>query len=53
MFKNVVSQGLPSFWDEEGTIIAENEYLSKLQEKKNDTTLIDKLDLIVKGHDIF
>jgi hypothetical protein len=53
MFKNVFNQGLPSFWDEEGTVIAENEYLSKLQEKKNDNTLIDKLDPISKGRDIF
>ena len=53
MFKNVVTKGLPSFWDEEGTIIVENEYLSKLQEKKNDTTSIDKLDPIIKGHDNF
>ena len=27
MFKNVFSQGLPSFWDEEGTVVVENEYL--------------------------
>ena len=53
MFQNVFSQGLPSFWDEEGTIIAEKEYLSKLQEKKKDTSLIDKLDPVIKGHDIF
>ena len=53
MFKNVFSQGLCSFLDEEGTIIFENQYLSKLQEKKNDTSSIDNLDLIIKGHDIF
>ena len=53
MFRNVFSQGLPSFWDEEGTIVAENEYLSKLQEKKDDTSSIDKLDPIIKGHHIF
>ena len=53
MFKNVFNQGLPSFWDEEGTIITENEQLSKLQEKKNDTSSIDKLDPIINGHHIF
>ena len=53
MFKNVFSQGLASFLDEECTVIVENEYLSKLQEKKNDTTSIDKLDPIIKGRDIF
>ena len=53
MFKNVFNQGLPSFWDDEGIIISENDYLSKLQEKKNDTTFIDKLDPIIKVQDIF
>ena len=31
MFKNVLTQGLPSSWDEEGIVITKNEYLSKLQ----------------------
>jgi hypothetical protein len=53
MFKNVFSQGLPSFWDEEVTFISENDYISKIQEKKNDTTSIEKLDPIIKGQDIF
>ena len=53
MFRNVFSQGFPSFWDEEGTVVAENEYLSKLQEKKDDTSSIDKLDPIINGHHIF
>ena len=53
MFRNVFSQGFPSFWDEEGTVVAESEYLSKLQEKKDDTLSIDKLDPIIKGHHIF
>ena len=53
MFKNVFNQGLPSFWDEKGTIISKNDYLFKLQENKNATTLIDNLDPIIKGRDIF
>ena len=53
MFKNVFSQGLPNFWDEEGIMVAKNEYLSKLQEKKGDTSSTDKLDPIIKGHHIF
>ena len=53
MFRNVFNQGLPSFWDEEGTVIDENEYLSKLKENKDDTSSIDKLDPIIKGHHIF
>ena len=53
MFKNVFNQGFLSFWDEEGTVVAENEYLSKLQEKKDDNSSIDKLDPIIKIHHIF
>ena len=34
-------------------MVAENEYLEKLQEKKDDTSCIDKLDPIIKGHHIF
>ena len=30
----------------------ENEYLTKLQEKKDDTSSLDKLDPIIKGHHI-
>lgn len=44
---------MPSFWDEDDTIILENEYLSKIQENKDNTSSIDKLDPIVKGHHIF
>ena len=47
------SHGLPKFWDEEGTFISENDYLSKLHEKNNDVALIDKLDPIIQGRDIF
>ena len=53
MFRNVFSQGLANFWDEEGIMVAKNEYLSKLQEKKGDTSSTDKLDPIIKGHHIF
>ena len=42
MFRNVFSQGFPNFWDEEGMMVAESEYLTKLQEKKDDTSSIDK-----------
>ena len=33
--------------------VAENDYLSKLKEKKDDTSSIDKLDPLIKGHHIF
>ena len=53
MFRNLFSQGLPNFWDEEGIMVEENDYLSKLQEKKDYTSSIDMLDPIIKGHHIF
>ena len=53
MFRNLFSQGLPNFWDEEGIMVEENDYLFKLQEKKYDTSSIDKLDPLIKGHHIF
>ena len=28
MIRNIFSNGLPNFWNEEGAMIAENEYLS-------------------------
>ena len=34
-------------------VVAKNEYLTKLQEKKDDTSSIDKLDPLIKGHHIF
>ena len=50
MFRNLFSHGLPNFWDEEG---AENDYLSQWQHKKEDTSSIDQLDPIIKGHHIY
>ena len=46
-FKFLFDNGLPSFWNEEGIIIAEDDYLSVWNHKKNDTSLIDKLDPIL------
>ena len=53
MFKDIFNRGLPNFWDEEGVCTSESDYHLKLQEKRNDITAIDKLDLIIKGPDIF
>ena len=44
---------MPSFWNEEGIIISENDYPSLWNQKKNDTSLIDKLDPIIKGNHIY
>ena len=53
MFRNVFSEEFPNFWDKEGMMVEENEYLSKLPEKMDATSSIDKLDPIIKGHHIF
>ena len=52
-FKCLFDNGLPSFWNEEGIIISEDDYLSFRNEKKNDTSRIDKLDPIIKGSHIY
>lgn len=53
MFRNLFSHGFPNFWDEEGVMVAENDYLSQLQQRKDDTSSIDQLDPLIKGHHIF
>ena len=53
MFKDISSQVLPNFWDEQGVCIVENEYHLKLQEKRNDTSAIDKLGWTIKGQHVF
>lgn len=53
MFRNIFTHGLPNFWDEEGSMIAKNDYLSQWQRKKEDTSSIDQLGPIIKGHHIY
>ena len=53
MFRNLFSNGLPNFWNEEGAMITENGYLSKWQQKRDDISSIDQHDPIIKGHHIY
>ena len=53
MFRNIFSHGLSNFWDEEGAMIEKNDYLSQWKKKKEDTSSIDQLDRIIKGHHIY
>ena len=53
MFRNLFSHGLPNLWDEEGAMIAKNDYLSQWQQKNDDTSSINQLDPLIKGHHIF
>ena len=34
IFRNLFNRGLPNFWDDEGAMMAENDYLSQWQQKK-------------------
>ena len=52
-FKFLFDNGLSSFWNEEGIIILEDDYFSVWNQKKNETSLIDKLDPIIKGNHIY
>ena len=53
MFRDIFSNALPNFWNEEGAMIAENDYLSQWQQKKEDTSSIHQLDPIIKGHHVY
>ena len=52
-FKFLFDNGFPNFWNEEGIMIPEEDYLSVWNQKKNDTSLIDRLDPIIKGNHIY
>ena len=52
-FKYLFDNGLLSFWNEEGIMISESNYLSLWQPKKNDTSSINQLDPIIKGNHIY
>lgn len=52
-FKFLFDNGLSSFWNEEGIMIPEEDYLSVWNQKKTDTSLIDRLDPIIKGNHIY
>ena len=53
MFKNLFDNGLPNFWNEEGAMITENDYLSLFKKERDDTTSIDQLDPIIRGNHIY
>ena len=52
-FKFLFDNGFPSFWNEEGIMISENDYLSLWQHKKNGTSSIDQVDPIIIGCHIY
>ena len=52
-FEFLFDNGLSNFWNEEGIMIPEEDYLSLWNQKKNDTSLIDRIDPIIKGNHIY
>ena len=52
-FKFLIDNGLPIFWNDEGLLASEDDYLIMLNQKKSDTLLIDKLNPVLKGSCIF
>ena len=53
MFKRLFDKCLPSFWNEEGAMIVESDYLSLWQQERDDTTSINQLDPIIRGRHIY
>ena len=52
IFQNVFEHGLPSFWDEHGIFLSEDDYLEDYHQRKNDTSTFDHLSVVIKGQDI-
>jgi hypothetical protein len=51
-FKDVFEHGLPSFWDEQGLFLSENDYQEVFQERRNDVSSFNQLSAVIKGQDI-
>ena len=52
IFKCVFEHGLPSFGDEQGLFLSENEYQEEFQERRNDVSNFNKLSTVIKGKNI-
>ena len=52
IFKNVFEHCLPSFWDEQGIFLSEEDYVEVFHQKKNDTSTFNHLSTVIKGQDI-
>ena len=52
IFKDVFKNGIPSFRDEQGFFLLENEYQEKFQEKRNDVSIFNQLLAVIKGRDL-
>lgn len=49
LFEDLFELGLPFLWNEEGDVLSDVAYLTKLQERVKDTSDIDQLSSIIRG----
>ena len=52
LFEDILKLGLPFFWNEDGEVLSDVAYLTKLQERAKDTSDIDQLSSIIRGKDL-
>ena len=52
IFEDLFKIGLPFFWNEDGDVLSDVAYLTKLQERAKDTSDIDHLSSIIRGKDL-
>ena len=52
LFEDLFKLGLPFFWNEDGDVLSDVAYLTKLQERAKDTSDIDQLSSILRGEDL-
>ena len=52
IFEDLFELGLPFFWNEEGDVLSDVAYLTKLQERAKGISDIDQLSSISKGKDL-
>ena len=52
LFEDLFKIGLPLFWNEDGEVLSDVAYLTKLEERAKDTYNIDQLSSIIRGKDL-
>ena len=52
LFEDLFELRLPLLWNEEGDVLLDVAYLTKLQERAKDTSNIDHLSSIIRGKDL-
>jgi hypothetical protein len=53
IFKEVISFGLPNLWDGVGDLFLEEEYQKRLDQRRNDDKIFERMDRPLKGKDMY